>query len=177
MSTNNKSKKGKSPKTWQWWIEKVAMPLLLAMIPAFVLLVTTGVIEIPTTSTQTPTPSASLPITGTWEGTTTGTNDGAPISERATTMLVPADCKVGGACGISTYEGGCAYEMTLASIQEDVYTFEIELVTGAEFCSGEKTEETIEVALASAEQVRHYFHSRNSEGNVVIREGMLTKVK
>lgn len=78
---------------------------------------------------------------------------------------------------MTTYEGGCAYQMTLASIQEDVYTFEIELVTGAEFCTGEKSEETIEVTLASAEQVSHYFHSRNSAGNVVIREGVLTKVK
>ena len=201
MPANRKRTQPPTPKPWQWWVEKVTMPLLVALIPAVVVLINTGVIRIPPEAMGTPTasqlppvtgtpspsdippsaepttpvPPSAPPLAGTWEGITTGTNNNVPISERVTTMLIPADCKTGSACGVTTYEGGCAYEMILTSVQDDVYLFEIELITGAEFCTSGNSEQYIQVTVLSEEQVEHYFHSKNNEGLIVVREGVLTR--
>jgi len=52
--TGNKQAKQK-PKTWQWWVEKVVMPLVLALISGYILLITSGVIAGPD-SDKTPQP-------------------------------------------------------------------------------------------------------------------------
>lgn len=54
-------------KSWQWWIEKVIVPILLAMIPGYFLLLSTGAIDNPFKSQPTPveTPTATLTETST----------------------------------------------------------------------------------------------------------------
>lgn len=51
-------------KNWQWWVEKVIVPILLAMIPGYFLLLSTGVIKISPNSDATPTATATIFING-----------------------------------------------------------------------------------------------------------------
>ncbi len=51
-------------KNWQWWVEKVIVPILLAMIPGYFLLLSTGVIDNPFKRQATPTVTPTMLING-----------------------------------------------------------------------------------------------------------------
>jgi hypothetical protein len=71
-------------------------------------------------------PSAELnPVdrfAGTWSGTMSFTDDANRKEDL--TITIPAGCTVGGACGdINNTTMGCQWEMTLASLNGDVFTY------------------------------------------------------
>jgi hypothetical protein len=123
-----------------------------------------------------PIPTASpelLPIVGIWEGTTTGTNSGNPISERATTVSIPPDCQLGKECGFFSTEGACTYQLTLIETQDNVFEFESISISGADFCySGDSNKDKVKITFVPDNQI--FFHYE-TQPSVVIREGTLTK--
>lgn len=91
------------PKLWHWLIEKVIMPFLLALIPGYFLLLSTGVIDNPFTPLPTPTPiypsdtptlmdlddspTPTPTITATYTFTSTSTHTPTPTSKSLATIF------------------------------------------------------------------------------------------
>ena len=157
-------------KPWQWWVEKVIMPLVLALISAIVLLITTGVIKLSARGNE-----EVQPIIGTWQGTTTGTKAGEPIAERVTTVSIPEDCQPGRSCGYTSLSESCDYQLTLTEASGDKFKFDAEVVTGPEFCEGERLQQTIELTLVSEKEIKYYYLGTYEDGTVVTRVGTLTR--
>jgi len=127
--------------------------------------------------TQTVLPTATLeplPIAGIWKGKTTGTNNGNPISERIVTVSIPVDCQLGLTCAFAISEGACNYEMTPIDIQDAIYTFDFLTVSGADFCSGNSSNQYVELTLLSEYKLDYYYRVTRDDGTVVIRKGVLT---
>ena len=134
--------------------------------------------EDPTTLTpptdQPPPTSKPLSINGIWEGITTGTNIGTPISERLTTVSILGDCQVDTVCGFFQTEGGCNYELTMIGVQDGAYIFGTRSVSGADFCYdsiSSPSDARTEIKILSDTELEFYFETLSD----VIREGTLTK--
>jgi hypothetical protein len=99
--------------TWKWFMEKILLPLLLALLAGYISLVAAKILAPPfifqTTSN----------IAGVWEGT-------EPTSSGDFLIRVSfaSDCKIGKVCGkVEIPEANCTAFPVLLSISGDTYIF------------------------------------------------------
>lgn len=113
-------------KTWQWWIEKVFVPILLALLSGFFLLLSSGIIENPflyqTIPTVTDSPVSSLG--GMWSGSGT-------ISTPAQEMDIDAGveihtpCEINAVCGeVYIHTIVCSYPLIYLREKENLFYFQ-----------------------------------------------------
>ncbi len=77
MSNGNDAK----PKTWQWWIEKVLMPIVVAILSGYILLLASHVIKTPSWLLSV---STTTPPVDTWEDATPEGSNGDAITDPVT---------------------------------------------------------------------------------------------
>ena len=134
----------------------------------------TPVDSITSSSEKTPTPiNIVQAITGTWNGTTTGSNNNQPIAERLTNLFISLDCQIGSNCGFFNAEGACTYEISLLTVDDNIFEFEANSIDGEEFCYNDNSPtSSLELTLLSETELFFYY---DNPVNVVIREGNLYK--
>ena len=125
---NLKKENDQKNKTWQWWVEKVIIPILIALLSGYFLLLSSNIIKNPFQSQVLPTATVipTSQLKGFWSGAGTIS---IPTKENYMDIDVGveihAPCKANVVCGkIYIYTIVCSYSLIYINEKEGRYYFQ-----------------------------------------------------